>query len=160
MVKQAGEVTLPAISLNWWDPHSQMIRVLTLPEKSWKVSHTLASLWKAYNKTFLVALLLVIATAVVTRRLYLNLKSRPRSAWWLLLVAIMKQDIALYETAIYRILLRVYHRRTFVIEGHKDNALDQVQFRYRIRSKLDAVSANYVSRITLIKLFVLLIVEQ
>lgn len=160
VVKQAGEVILPAISLNWWDPHSQIMRVLTLPEKSWKVSHTLASFWEAYNKTFLVALLLVMATAVVTRRLYLNLKSRPRSAWWLLLVAIMKQDIALYETAIYRILLRAYHRRTFVIEGHIDNALYQVQFRYRIRSKIDVVSANYVSRITLIKLFVLLIVEQ
>jgi len=157
VVKQAGAVTLPAISLNWWDPHSQMMRVLTLPEKSWKVSHTLASFWKAYNKTFLVAVSLVIATAVVTRRLYLNLKSRPRSAWWTLLVAITRADIRQYETSLYIILLRLRHRRTLAVEDYNFEDLNQIQLRYRIQQNLCETKGGSMSRIVLIKLFISLV---
>lgn len=154
VVKQAGQVTLPAVTLMWWDTHAQAIQVLKLPEKTWQVSHTLASFWDMYSKIILLTLAAALTVIFGLVRLYYYLQNQSSNAWWTLAVSIKRRDIPLYETSLYQIALSRYRKRVLVTGGYAPWALREIQTRYRIHNKLANIDRNNVSRVELIKLFV------
>jgi hypothetical protein len=160
VVKQAGQVTLPAITLMWWDTHKQAIQVLKLPEKTWQVSHTLASFWDMYSRVILLTLAAALTVILGLMRLYHYLQNQSSNAWWTLAVSIKRRDIPLYETSMYRILLCKDQRRTLVRGKETYTELDNIQLRYRVHQKLGTFVIGNISRLALVKLSVLLVLRH
>ena len=154
IVNNAGRVTLPAVSIFWWDSEFQQQRILVLPERSWQVSHTFASFVEQYKVLLGGSAVIVVAVILSTALLYRHFKTRPKSKWLCLAQAIYKKDIPLFESSIYLVLLEHFQSRVLVPRVETVEGLEMIWQRYKESPEHEKLRESESSRLVLFKVLV------
>ena len=154
IVNNAGRVTLPAVSVFWWDSEYQQQRTLVLPERSWQVSHTFASFVEQYKVLLGGSAVIVVAVILSTALLYRHFKTRPKSKWLCLAQAIYKKDIPLFESSIYLVLLEHFQSRVLVPRVETVEGLEMIWQRYKESPEHEKLRESESSRLVLFKVLV------
>ena len=155
IVNNAGRVTLPAVSVFWWDSEFQQQRNLVLPERSWQVSHTFASFVEQY-KVLLAGLAVIVVVVVIlsTALLYRYVKTRPKSKWLCLAQAIYKKDIPLFENSIYLVLLEHFQSRVLTPRVETVEGIEVIWQRYKKSPEHEKLREGEYSRLVLFKVLI------
>ncbi|WP_210441739.1 BatD family protein [Vibrio crassostreae] len=151
IVNNAGRVTLPAVSVFWWDSEFQQQRTLVLPERSWQVSHTFASFVEQY-KALLAGLVVIVILS--TALLYRYVKTRPKSKWLCLAQAIYNKDIPLFENSIYQVLLEHFQSRVLTPRVETVEGIEMIWQRYKKSPEHEKLRESKYSRLVLFKVLI------
>lgn len=154
IVNNAGRVTLPAVSVFWWDSEYQQQRTLVLPERSWQVSHTFASFVEQYKMLMVGLAVIVVLVTLSTALLYRYVKTRPKSKWLCLAQAIHKKDIPLFENSIYQVLLEHFQSRVLTPRIEMVEGIEMIWQRYKKSSEHEKLRKNECSRLVLFKVLI------
>ena len=154
IVNNAGRVTLPAVSVFWWDSEFQQQRNLVLPERSWQVSHTFASFVEQYKVLLAGLAVIVVVVILSTALLYRYVKTRPKSKWLCLAQAIYKKDIPLFENSIYLVLLEHFQSRVLTPRVETVEGIEVIWQRYKKSPEHEKLREGEYSRLVLFKVLI------
>ncbi|MFA0311410.1 BatD family protein [Vibrio splendidus] len=159
IVNSAGEVTIPAISIFWWDSESQTEKKLILPELRLDVSHTFTSLLKEYKVEISVGIGFLLLVVLGCVSFYRFVKTQPNNKWVCLVRATYNKDIVLYETAVYQILLVHFQRRVLAVNQESVDGIGLIWRRYQKSAMREQLANGDCSRFLLVKTLLTLLMS-
>ncbi|AGH81346.1 hypothetical protein PCNPT3_07040 [Psychromonas sp. CNPT3] len=102
ILQQGGELTLPSISIPFWDTRTQTVQKLTLLGKKIQVKHTLSSWFKAYWLVLFTIFSLLALLYLIFNTIKKHYQSHAYPDWLLFLKSINNKDWPLTRLYLYR----------------------------------------------------------
>ncbi|UJF18359.1 BatD family protein [Vibrio sp. SS-MA-C1-2] len=102
LIEKSGEITIPAITIQWWDTKNKQLVPLTIAGQTWSIIHTPASFIKAYWLVLTLLLIVVIFLIYLILSLRKRYKNQQLPAWINYRLALKKANYPLARLLLYR----------------------------------------------------------
>lgn len=106
VIQQGGNITLPALSFDWWDSETQQFKKLTIDGEVFHVKHTFSSFLKAYAGYITAIMGFAIAALILCFYGHRYYQSKPKPNWWVYRQLLRSGDWSKIRLFLYKMLRR------------------------------------------------------